>query len=348
MRVVVVGASGNVGTSVLRALAREERVESILGVSRRVPQQQFEKTDWAGADISRDRLDTLFAGADVVVHLAWLIQPSHDEMHMWTTNVYGSRRVFAAAAAAGVGAIVYASSVGTYAPGPKDRGVDENWPTTGISTSAYSRHKAEVERELDEFEGEHPHIRVVRFRPAFIFKREAGSGVRRLFFGPFVPSPLLRPGLIPFVPAHPRFRFQAVHSYDVGDAYRRAIVGDVRGAFNIAAEPVLDGPTIARALRSRTLPLSPWLARAVFNVTWRLRMQPADGGWMDLAYNVPLLDAARARRELGWNADRDAVSALLEMTGGIADAAGIDTPPLTPEKSRVEELRTRVGGTEEL
>jgi UDP-glucose 4-epimerase len=81
---------------------------------------------------------------------------------------------------------------------------------------------------------------VVRLRPGLIFKREAASGIRRLFAGTFLPSPLLHPRLIPFVPDLSRLRFQAVHSHDVGEAYRLAVMGDVRGPFNVAAEPVLD------------------------------------------------------------------------------------------------------------
>src|SRR5688500_16262194 len=125
MRVVVIGASGNVGTSVLRSLAAEAAVDSVLGVARRLPEADFPKTEWATADVARDDLRPLLSGADAVVHLAWLIQPSRDEPAMYATNVTGSRNVFRAAAEAGVGSIVYASSVGTYAPGPKDRRVDE-------------------------------------------------------------------------------------------------------------------------------------------------------------------------------------------------------------------------------
>jgi UDP-glucose 4-epimerase len=348
MRIVVVGASGNVGTSVLRSLANEPSVDSVLGVARRRPEQSFAKTDWAVADVGRDALVPLFRGADCVVHLAWLIQPSHDRARLWLTNVHGSRRVFGAVVEADVPALVYASSVGAYSLGPKDQAVDESWPTDGIQTSSYARHKAAVERELDLLEREHPDVRIVRFRPGFIFKREAGSGVRRLFLGPFVPSPLVRPGLLPFVPEHPRLRFQCVHSYDVGEACRLAVIGDARGAFNLATDPVLDGQAIARVLRSRTLRVSPRVAHAFFQLTWKLRLQPVDGGWLDLAYGVPLLNASRARRELGWKPRYDAEAALLDLTHGIAEGAGLDTPPLTPETSRLEEIATRVGGTEHL
>lgn len=191
MRVVVVGASGNAGTSLLRRLADEPAVDSVLGVARRLPELEFAKTEWAPADVAEDDLVPLFRGADAVVHLAWQIQPSHDLNQLWRVNVDGSTRVFRAVAEADVPALVYASSIGAYSPGPKDRGVDESWPTNGISTSFYARHKAEVERRLDRWERENPERRSVRLRPALKFKREAGAGVRRLFFGPFFVNPLL-------------------------------------------------------------------------------------------------------------------------------------------------------------
>ena len=239
MRVVVVGATGNVGTSLLEALRGEPAVESVLGLARRLPELELPKVEWARADVSRDDLVPHFRGADCVVHLAWKIQPSRDGGALRATNVHGSTRVFLAAAEADVPALVYASSVGAYSPGPKDRRVDESWPTEGIPSSFYSRHKAEVERILDHFEADHhhPQMRVVRLRPGLIFKREAATGIRRLFAGPFLPSPLLHPRLLPVVPDLPRLRFQAVHSLDVGHAYRLAIVSpDARGAFNVAAE----------------------------------------------------------------------------------------------------------------
>ena len=133
----------------------------------------------------------LFAGADAVVHLAWLIQPSDDQDTVWRANVEGSARVFDAVASAGVPTLAYASSVGAYSPGPKDRRVDEGWPTEG-SQLHYSRQKAEVERRLDRFETATPVCRVVRLRPGLIFKRDAATEIRRYFTGPFLPNLLLR------------------------------------------------------------------------------------------------------------------------------------------------------------
>jgi UDP-glucose 4-epimerase len=347
MRVVVVGASGNVGTSLLRSLAAEPAVDSVLGLCRRVPQAAFPKLEWRSADVVRTPLRPLFDGADAVVHLAWLIQPGRDKQTLRAVNVDGSARVFRAAAAAGVQTLVYASSVGAYAPGPKDRRVDESWPTTGIPSSFYSRHKAEVERLLDRFEEEHPHVRVVRLRPGLIFKREAASEIRRLFAGPLLPGSLVHPRLIPIVPFDDRLVFQAVHSYDVGDAYRLALMSDVRGPFNIAADPVLDPQELGRILHARPVRVPGWLLRAGAKVTFKLRLQPSEAGWVHMGLGVPLMDTTRAHEELGWRPRHSAADALRDLMTGLREGAGLDTPPLEPGSAgplRVREFLSGVGG----
>jgi nucleoside-diphosphate-sugar epimerase len=346
MRLVVTGATGNVGTSVLSALTPDDQVEEIVGLARRRPELELPRTRWVTADVTRDDLVPHLRGADCVVHLAWLIQPSRDRRTTHAVNVDGSRRVFEAAAAAGVPSLVHASSVGAYSPGPKDRRVDETWPTGGIPTSFYSRDKAEVERILDAFEAAHPEMRVARLRPGLIFKGPAASGIRRLFAGPLLPTPLLRRRLIPIVPAIDRLRFQAVHSLDVGEAYHLAATRPVRGAFNIAAEPVLDPPELGRLLGARPVPVPAGLVRAAADVSWRLRLQPTPPGWLDLGLGVPLMDISRAHRELGWTPTRTAGAALLELIDAMRRGDGAPTPPLEPGGDgplRLRELLTGIG-----
>jgi UDP-glucose 4-epimerase len=330
VRVAVIGASGNVGTSLLRAFADEPAVESVLGICRRLPERPFPKVEWRSADIATSELEPHLRGSDAVVHLAWLIQPGRDKAQLHRVNVEGSARVFRAAANAGVPALVYASSVGAYSPGPKDRRVDEGWPTDGIDTSFYARHKAEVERLLDAHEREHPAMRVVRLRPGLVFKREAASQIRRLFAGPLLPGFLVRPSLVPAVPAVAGLRFQAVHSQDVGEAYRLAVVSDVRGAFNVAAEPVLTPAELGRLLDARPMRVPGAILRGGAALSYRLHLQPSEPGWVDMALAVPLLDVTKARRDLGWSPRRSSGEALLELLEGIRAGAGFDTPPLRP------------------
>jgi nucleoside-diphosphate-sugar epimerase len=328
VRVVVIGASGNVGTSLVRALSADDHVDEIVGIARRLPLRDFHETDWLAADIEHDDLVPIFRGADCVVHLAWAIQPSHDLEALRRTNVDGSERVFRAVAEAGAPALVYASSVGAYSPGPKDRAVDESWPTDGTPSSFYARHKAEVEAMLDRFQLERPEIRVVRLRPGLIFKRSSGEEQRRYFLGPLFPRGLARRGASVAIPDIGGLRFQAVHTRDVADAYRLAIVGDARGAFNVAAEPVLDARTLADALGARVLPLAPAVARAAMATTWRLRLQPTPPGWLDMGLCVPIMDTTRAREELGWDPQHSSLVAIREVLSGIAEAEGEPTPPL--------------------
>jgi UDP-glucose 4-epimerase len=350
MRIVVVGATGNIGTSVLRSLADEQKVESVLGLARRLPGLTMPKVEWAAADVVSDDLVPHFRGADAVVLLTWIIQPSRDLNKQWMVNVEGSMRVARAVKEAGVPALLYASSVGAYSPGPKDRRVDESWPTGGVPTSYYGRHKAEVERRLDRFEQEAPEVRVVRMRPGLVFKKEAAQGIRRLFAGPFLPGLLANPALINLVPDIENLRSQVIHSYDVGEAFRLAIVNeDARGAFNIAAEPVLDAKEIGRILNARPVPFSAQLARAGAGLSWALRLQPVPPGWLDLSRNVPIMDTAKARTELGWTPQRSADEALLDLLEGLRTGADLDTPPLARSTSgpfRIREILTGVGGRE--
>jgi UDP-glucose 4-epimerase len=346
VRVVVVGATGNVGTSLIESLAGEPKVSSVLGLARRLPRWPAPKTEWASADISTDDLVPHFSEADVVVHLAWLFQPTHNPAMTWRVNALGSIRVFRAVADAGVPAIIYASSIGAYSPGPRDRPVDETWPTHGWPTAGYTREKAYVERVLDSFERDHPDRRVVRMRPAFIFKRQSASQQRRLFVGPLVPNRLFRPGLLPFLPEPSGLRFQAMHSADAGEAYRLAIVRPVRGAFNLAAEPVLESGQLAQLLGTRTLRAPTWLLRTGLAAAWRLHLAPAAAELFDAVLQLPIMGTGRARAELGWSPRYSSLDAMREFIEGLHRGSGMDTPPLAAQTSgrmRQRELRTGVG-----
>jgi nucleoside-diphosphate-sugar epimerase len=225
----------------------------------------------------------------------------------------------AAAADSGVRTVVYASSVGAYSPGPRDHEVDESWPTGGSGVLAYSWQKAYAERLLDRFERDLPDVRVVRLRPALVMQRAAGHEVRRYFVGSLVPPVVVRPGPVLAALQRGPIRLQAVHATDVARAFTLATVGDVPGAFNVAAPDVLgvDRPPLARAL-----------ARLAGG-TFAARLQPTSSGWVKTAAGLPLMDTARIRNELGWEpawSARDAVHDLLAGMG--ADATG-PTPALS-------------------
>ena len=331
MRVAITGATGNVGTALVRALAADPGVDEVVGIARRPAPSGFPVGRFAQLDVSHDELGAVFAGADVVVHLAWEIQPSRDRDRLWRTNVLGTRRVLDAAVAAGVPRFVMASSIGVYSKGPKDRLVDESWPRAGIPSSTYSVHKASVERLLDAVQVRHGGLRIVRMRPALIFQRAAATEQRGLFVGPFLPGGLLKRGRLPVLPDVAGLRFQAVHADDVAEAYRLAILSPAaHGAYNVAAEPVLDLPQIGTARGARTLRVPRSVARGAFAAAYAAHLHPSEPSWLDVGLDTPLVSSERIRAELGWSPARSALDTINEAVDGLADGASGATPPLAP------------------
>ncbi|MGW0773385.1 NAD-dependent epimerase/dehydratase family protein [Streptomyces sp. NPDC054802] len=338
LRVVVTGATGNVGTSVVGALAADSRIASVLGLARRVPDLNISRTEWASVDLSReDAGETLVRqldGADAVIHLAWQFQPTHSPVTTWQTNVLGSMRLFEAVAAARVPVLVHASSVGAYSPGPKTGpGVDESWPTNGWPDAAYCREKAYVERVLDTYELRHPEIRVARIRPGFMFKETSASEQRRIFAGRFLPGPLLNPALLPFVPDLEGLRFQVLHTDDTAQAYLMAVLLDARGAFNLAAEPVIDASALGELLGAKVIRVPQRAVHAALSAAWNLRAVPASPHLFDAMLRMPVMSTARAREELEWQPRHSSTEAIEEFLRGVRKGAGERTAPLAGHRA---------------
>jgi UDP-glucose 4-epimerase len=339
MQVLVTGATGNVGTSVLDTLSRDPDVERIVGVARRASGPPWPKVEWHSLDVSTEDLAPLAKGVDAVIHLAWLLQPARNQALVRRVNLEGSRRVLEAVASASVKTLIYASSVGGYAPGPKECYVDESWPYTGVSSSYYSRQKAAVEAMLDGFEQAIPEVRVVRLRPGLIFKAPAAASIARYFLGKILPLALIRPRLVPALPFDPLLVTQVVHSHDVAEAYRKALFSDVSGPFNLAADPVVDAKLVASLLDATTFSVTPSLLRSAAKLAWHAHLIPASPGWVDMGHRTPLMDTSRAQRELGWRPTVSAGDTVAELLDGVRKRAGADTPVLMSKSGPLLELR---------
>jgi UDP-glucose 4-epimerase len=343
VRVAVTGATGNLGSALLRRLTDEH---TLVGLARRLPDPGFggEGTRWVAADLTDDAclpaLREAFAGADAVVHLAWGFQPSHDLDYLEELGVGGTRRVLEAVTAAGVPHLVHLSSMGAYAPKEDDEPVDESWPTTGVPTSPYSRHKAAAERLLDAHEASGATTLVTRIRPGVVGQRSAGSALLRYGVPGWVPAKAL--DLVPVLPLDRRMRIPMVHADDVAAAIEQVLLRRLGGGFNLAAEPAITTDRIAEALGARPVHVPSPVVRAVMATAWRVHLQQVDPGWLDLAFSLPLLDTGRARRELDWEPTKDAVSVLREVLDGMRDTASDSSPVLrlrTPVQQALAALR---------
>lgn len=343
MRIVITGASGNVGTAVLRALRRADPGHELVGVVRRPPALEGDYRDmtWHAVDLAEDRasgqLTEIFAGADAVIHLAWGFQPTRNTAYLTRLGVGGTQSVLDAAHRAQVPQLVHMSSVGTYAPGRYGERVDESWSTSGVRSSPYSRDKSAAEALLDDYERDNADggVLIARARPGFIVQRAAASGLMRYALPAWMPMRVLP--LLPVLPLDRGLCIPLIHADDVATALVAVVHRRARGAFNLAGEPPLDRDTVAKVLGAKAIQVSSGLLGAAVDLSWRARLQPIDRGWLDLAFSVPLLDTGRARRELQWEPQWSATDALADVLAGVSEGAHTVSPPLR-RRSVLEQL----------
>ena len=333
MRIVVTGASGNVGSALLRRLVPSGKHE-VVGVARRPPTNghPFGGVQWVSLDLasgaSAHALPGVFRAADAVVHLAWGFQPSHDVGYLEALGVGGTRRVLEAAASVRVPHLVHMSSVGAYSPKVDNNPVDESWPTNGVPTSPYSRHKSAAERLVDDVERLDPSTAVTRLRPGIIGQRSAGSSLLRYGIPAAVPAAWI--GRLPVLPLDRRLVVPMVHADDVAEAIERVLLTRTPGAFNLSAEPPVTARHVASVLDARLVHVPAPVIRTAMSLAWHARLQQVDPGWLDLGYAAPLMDSTKARQQLAWAPRVDAISVLSEIVEGMRQGASDRTAVLRP------------------
>jgi nucleoside-diphosphate-sugar epimerase len=321
--VAVTGPTGDIGRSLLRALERSRDVGQIRAMARRPfdpAEHGLRKTEYRRADVlDRQAVDEFVAGADVVVHLAFLIVGGLRETER--VNLEGSRNVFEASVAAKAKRLIYASSVAAYGfHGENPPLLSEELPPRGTERHYYSAQKAALEGVLTSIvEGAKTDTYV--FRPCIV---AGGDALALLENIPYVklsermPGPLLRtlelmPALKPVIPDS-GIPFQLVHHDDVASAMRAAVLGRGEpGVYNLAGPGQLTMSNLADALGWYSVPIPELAVDATAEILARLPFVPAEAQWIESIRTPVLMDTAKARRELRWRPKHDALHTLQEM-----------------------------------
>lgn len=322
LTVAVTGPTGEIGQAVLAALERSREVGRILGMARRPfdpTKRGLKKVAYRRGDVlDLDAVTNLVKDADVVVHLAFIIMGGQRETR--AVNLAGSRNVFDATVAAGVTRLIYASSVAAYGfhrenPQP----LTEEVPARGTDSHYYSAQKAEVERLLaDRLDGSETAAYV--FRPCIVAGRDAPLLIDSLPYtqaSERLPGPLMRllegvPLLKPVLP-DPGVPFQLVHHDDVAAAMRAAVLGRGKpGIYNLAGPGQLTVKQLAEELGWHSLPVPGVAVDAVAELVGRLGFLPAQAQWIAAFREPVIMSAAKARRELGWRPQHNALQTLRE------------------------------------
>jgi UDP-glucose 4-epimerase len=313
LTVAVTGPTGELGRAFIRTLERSREVGRIVGMARRPfdpAAHGWKRTEYRRGDVlDRASVETLVEGADVVVHLAFVVVKAAAETRH--VNVEGSRNVFEATVAAGVGRLVYSSSVAAYGfPEDVDGLLTEDVPALGHDRHPYSAHKAEVEAVLaDALAGEETDAWVLR--PCIVAGPDAQELVAQARWPDRLPGPLgALAGAVGVLP-DPGVPFQLVHHDDVATALRACVLGRGEpGAYNIAADGEVTMRDLAEAIGYRTVPMPKLAVDATAELVARLPFLPEEAAWVEALRRPVLMDTSKARRLLKWRPRYDAIQTL--------------------------------------
>jgi UDP-glucose 4-epimerase len=322
LTVAVTGPTGDIGRSVVRALERSRNVGRIIGMARSPfdpAEHGWKRTEYRRGDIlDRPSVDALVAGADVVVHLAFIIFGGRRETR--EINLEGSRNVFEAAVRAGAKRLVYTSSVAAYGFHKENPDVlSEEVEPRGTREFYYSAQKAELEALLGEVTGASATETYV-FRPCIVAGPDAPTLVDA-FTGQTVLGAPMRtvwrlvdalPLVAPVLP-DVGVPFQLVHHDDVATAVRAAVLGrGTPGTFNLAGDGTVTVADVARAMGWRSLPVPRAVVAGTAELVTRAPFVPAQAKWVAALRKPVLMDTSRARRELRWKPAHGAMETLRE------------------------------------
>jgi nucleoside-diphosphate-sugar epimerase len=328
LTVAVTGPTGTFGYGLMPLLEINQRISRIVGIARRPfdpAEQGWSKMEYRQGDVrNRRALEEAFEGADVVVHLAFMITGNAPRETIREINVKGTLNAFRAAAAAGAKRFVYASSVAAYGfhrdnPTP----MTEDWPARPAAHLFYAQEKAEIEALLHEEAARHPEIELYLLRPPIVLGPHTVGG-KELLPGPLASLAghlldALRRSPVPLPAPVPSLPVQFIHEADVGQAFLLCIVAEgPPGTYNITGDGVLSATDVARELGLAPFPVPGRLvqsaARALASLP-ALPFAPPAAEWVEAMSHPAIMDASKAKRELGFSPRYTGLEALRDTLG---------------------------------
>lgn len=302
------GVGGYIGSRLVERFEADGSIDRVLGFDLRPPSVQSSKLLFDAIDVRSDALGSRLNGVDVVLHLAFIMDPIKDERQMRDVNVNGSLNVFDAAATAGVRKIVYLSSAVAYGAHPdNDVPLTEESPLRANLDFSYAAHKLEVEYAIKEFRREHPDVVFTVFRPSIVFGRHVDNA-----WSHFLETPLLF-GVRGHTPP-----FQFVHENDVTDALAFAVSEDLDGPFNLGAPDSVPYGRIVELLGKRRLELAEHKAFALMERLWSMGLAESPAGLLHYVM-YPWVVSTQKLSAAGFTARHGSEEALRETLERTSD-----------------------------
>jgi UDP-glucose 4-epimerase len=302
MRYLITGGSGYIGSRLVELLAQRDDTESVLIADVRPPRIHRPRTEFVKLDV-RDREGVRAAlersRADALVHLAFLLDPIHDEALMYDIDVNGTHNVLEAAHAAGTEQVLVTSSAVAYGAFPDNpEPLTEDDPVRGVASYSYARDKTESDRLCQLWAERHPDRTMTIVRPCIVLGPNVNNSLVRIW----TKAPAQ------FDIGNLDNRIQFVHEDDVVEAISRLLDGKHGGAFNVAGDGLMTYKECAEliGLPIRKIPVR--ALRALAKASWRAHLAEAPAGQIEFALYPWIVSSDKLKATLGWGPQHDSRS----------------------------------------
>ena len=307
MRYLVTGGSGYIGSRLVARLAEEEATERVVICDVRPPRSYRPKVAYERLDVrDTSAAHELFVRErpDALVHLAFVLDPIHDEHTMYEIDVNGTSAVLEAAAAADVGQVLVTSSATAYGAFPDNPvPLTEAHPVRGVPSFEYARDKAESDRICQLWANQHPDRTMTIVRPTVVFGPTVDNFIVRLLTA--------QPFLADLGGEPPPLQF--VHEDDLVDALWGLLAGRHGGAFNVAADGTMTLHECAEMIDLPVRRVPRRLYWGLAKLLWRLRVSEAPPGYLHFVVNPWVVSNEKLKDTLGW-APRHSTRETFEIT----------------------------------
>ncbi|MEA2419713.1 MAG: UDP-glucose 4-epimerase, partial [Thermoleophilaceae bacterium] len=233
MRYVITGGSGYIGSRLVDLLERRHDTEKIVICDVAQPKgyrphTEFERLDVRDRGAVRSVLERV--RPDVLVHLAFILNPSHDEEFAYNVDVNGTHNVLEAASETGTGQVLVTTSGVAYGAFPDNPvPLTENDPVRGVAGFTYARDKTESDRLCQLWALKHPERVMTIVRPCIVFGPNVDNYLVRLW--------TKQPFAVDIGTMDREVQF--VHEDDVVEGITALLLGRHEGAFNVAGDGLM-------------------------------------------------------------------------------------------------------------
>jgi UDP-glucose 4-epimerase len=328
MRYVITGGSGYIGSRLVDLLERRDDTEKIVICDLAPPKAYRPHTEFERVDV-RDRAAVRSVlervRPDVLVHLAFILNPSHDEEFAYSVDVNGTHNVLEAAAAAGTAQLLVTTSGVAYGAFPDNPvPLTEDDPVRGVAGFTYARDKTESDRLCQLWALQHPDRVMTIVRPCIVFGPNVDNYLVRLWTKqPFA----VDVGTIDR-------QVQFVHEDDVVEGITALLLGRHSGAFNVAGDGLMTNRECAELIGSpiRRMPLRVY--RGLARVMWKLRQSEVPPGGIEFALHSWVLSNEKLKQTTGWSpkySSRETFEITMRAHGKLppVESVGTEFPAAT-------------------